>query len=756
MKILSLKYLILVSTLLILSACSVKKYIPEEKTLYTGGTIAFNDTIEIKNRNGLRTMLQGLLKPKPNAKFLGMRPKLYFYYKGQKEKSGFINKFLAKKLGQEPVYFEDVDINSTEDLILNRLNNNGFFGSRVTSEIKKDSAAQTTTVDYTVKTAKPYRIEKYVVERDTLDSLALYNKIENSLADTHLQKNMRFNLDAMKAERVRIDNYLKESGYYNFNGDFLIFEADTNRYDKRRFDLFLNLKSKVPSKSLVPYVIDEVNVYPNYSVEEKKDFKDTTIVDSIKFVQDQVYFKPKRLAPYLLIKPGDKYNPTKSKYTSRRLSNIGTYKFVNIEYVEKDSVTKNGQRRLDANIYLSPLNKRSIRLELQGVTKSNNFAGPGLGVTYTNRNLFKGGELLRINTSFGYEKQFGSGISEGSTSLQLGAKSSLTFPRLLFPIDLHSRFKYSIPKTKIEVGADYLNRTQLYRLQSYSTSFGYLWAANKYVTHQLNPININYVSLGKTSDKFEQVLEENPFLRQSFEQQFIAGLTYSFTYNELVDQSKVGSLYFNLNFDIAGNTVSLFGKESNDGAKTFLGLKYAQYAKTDVDLRYHLKLDNKGQVLVGRLFGGLGLPYANSDALPFVKQYFSGGPYSVRAFKIRGLGPGTYEPENAESGYFDQAGDIRLEANVEYRFPIVQYLNGAIFADAGNVWLTQENEALPGGKFTSDFYKQLGIGTGFGLRVDIQGFVIRFDLAAPLKEPNSSWKFDYDSPVFNFAIGYPF
>ncbi|MFD2433012.1 hypothetical protein ACFSO9_05290 [Mesonia maritima] len=582
MKKTSYKYYFLALFLIgILYSCSVKKFIPEDELLYNGGNIKLIDTLDIKNKSGLQTELNGLLVPKPNTKFLGMRPGLYFYYKAQREKPGFINKFLNKKIGEEPVYFSDVEIPSTEDLIINRLDNNGFFNSRVTSEVKKDSSAQTAKVNYQVSLAQPYKLETFQLERDTLDSLAMYDAISASLSESIIEKDMRFNLDAMKAERQRIDTYLKDKGYYNFNSDFLLFEADTNRYDNRRFDLFLRLKKNVPEKSLVPYIIDEVNVYPNKTVKDEV-IKDTTVVDSINFIQKEVFFKPKRLEPYLLIKPGDRYNPTLSKYTSRRLSSIGTYKFVNIQYKEKDSVAdENGFRHLDAEIELSPLNKRSIRLELQGVTKSNNFTGPGLGVTYANRNLFKGGELLRISGNVGYEQQFFGGNRLGASSLQLGLNTSLTFPRLLFPIpiDTDGRFKYSIPKTKIDLGVDYLNRSQLYSLSSVSTSFGYIWAANRYVTHQLNPINVNYVSLSNTSEEFEQVLDENQFLRRSFDQQFIAGLTYSFTYNELVDADRIGSFYFNFNFDIAGNTIDLFAKENNDGVKTFLGLEYAQYAK---------------------------------------------------------------------------------------------------------------------------------------------------------------------------------
>lgn len=756
MKSNNLKYLFFISIIYLLSACSAKKFVPDGESLYNGSSIKFEDTLEIENRDGLKTMLVNLLKPKTNSKILGMRPNLYFYYKSQREKPGFINKFLGKKIGEEPVYFSDVNVSSTEEIILNRLSNNGFFNSQVISNVESDSTSKTTEVNYTISLTSPYRMEKYEIERDSIDSLALYSEIEKSMNQTFFKKDARFNLDAMKAERTRIDNFLKERGYYNFNGDFLIFEADTNAYDDKRFDLYLKLKNKVPEKSLVPYQIRDVTIYPNYSVESKEEYKDTTKFKAFKFVQNDVFFKPKRLSPYILIKPEENYSPKNSKYTSRRLSNIGTYKFVNINYKENDTVTKNGKRHLDAELFLSPLNKRALRLELQGVTKSNNFAGPGIGLTYSNRNIFKGGELFRLSTNFGYEKQFSSGGSEGSSSLQLGAKTSLTFPRLLFPINIDHRFEYSIPKTKIELGYDYLNRTRLYRLNSLTATFGYIWTANRFVTHRLNPLNINYVSLGKTSEEFDNILDQNPFLRQSFEQKFIAGLTYSFTYNELSDQSKKGGFYTNVNFDIAGNILSLFGKENDEGSKSFLGLEYAQYAKLDIDTRYHYKLDSKGQVLVARVFGGIGLPYGNSNSLPFVKQYFSGGPYSVRAFRIRGLGPGTYAPADGDSGYFDQAGDIRLEANLEYRFPIMQYINGAVFADAGNVWLTKENEALPGGKFSTDFINELGIGAGIGLRIDIQGFVIRFDLASPLKTPNTDWNFEYDSPVFNFAIGYPF
>ena len=750
-------------------SCSVEKYIPEDEFLYRGANLKFTDTVLDKNYKEVKTETEGVLYPQPNSRFLGMYPGLYFHYKAQRENPGIINKFFNKKIGEEPVYFSDVELSETEELIYNRLENRGFFYSLIESNSTIDSLSHTAKVNYQVTLKKPYVLETYQLEKDSLpstDSLELVKKLEKAVDDENsvIKKGMRFDLADFKSERERIDEFLKQEGYYNFNGNFLIFEADTSTYDNKKFDLFLRLKDNVPDKSKVPYIIDDVDVYPNESIETRDQEKDTVSLDSLDFIQAKEFFKPKRLSPYILLKPGQRYNPILSKYTSRRLSSIGTYKFVNIHYKENDTVVdENGFRHLDAIIELSPLQKRSLRAELQGVTKSNNFAGPGLGLTYTNRNWFKGGEQLNIRGSVAYEKQFSSGEQSGLSSLQLGLETSVRFPRLLFPIvDVNKRFKYSIPQTEVKLGIDYLNRSQLYSLNSYQTSFGYVWKANRYVTHQLNPININYVRLGNVTEEFNDILNQNQFLKRSFEQQFIAGLTYGFTYNELVDNYRTGALYFNFNFDIAGNTLSLFDQSATDedgnAVNEFLGLQYAQYAKGDIDIRYHYKLNDDGQVLIARLFSGLGYSYGNSESLPFVKQYFAGGPYSVRAFRIRGLGPGSYQPtdESSYNAYFDRAGDIRLEANLEYRFPLFNYVNGAIFTDAGNVWLLRENDALPGGKFSSSFTNELGIGSGVGVRVDIQGFVIRFDLASPLKRPAKSFEFEYDSPVLNFAIGYPF
>ena len=763
---------ILFSAFLLLQACSVKKFIPEDKLLYTGAQIELQSKDEIANKEDLKDQLQTLITPEPNAKFLGTRWGLYFYYKAQKEKPGFINKFLNKKFGEEPVYLSDVDPFETEELLKNRLENRGYFYSTVdfTVEEKKDQKLASVLYRATLP-EEPYVVENYKMDND---SLRIYQVIKETFPESLIDEGEPFNLPLLKMERERIDNTLKQRGYYNFSSNFLIFEADTNQYDRKKFDLFLRLKKDVPVEAIRPYVVTQVNIYPNYAVGTESLERDTVRYNGKNYIQNEVFFEPEKLDPFILLEEGERYNPIESGRTSRRLTSLGTYKFVNIRYDVLDSLSTDSIGYLEANIFLSPLNKRAIRAELQALTKSNSFAGPHLALTYTNRNLFKGGEILKLTGKVGYEKQFSADADVGNTSVILGVNSDLIIPRMVFPIDINDNwFEYSIPKTKISAGFEYLNRTNLFSLFSVSGSFGYIWKANRYITHELNPFSIDYVQVGNESDRFLNLLKENPFLESSFEQQFIAGLTYSFIYNGMIDTYDTHQFFTNFNLDLAGNTLdALSGGET---PKKFLGLQFAQYAKADVDFRYHYKL-NLEQTIATRFFAGLGIPYGNSDVMPFSRQYFAGGPYSIRAFQIRSLGPGAYNP-TGDLTYYDQMGNIRLEANVEYRFPIFQILKGAVFADAGNVWNTERNniildddltpeqrekqmELIEKGTFGSDFLNEIAVGAGVGLRIDIQNFVIRFDLAAPLRIPwleeGERWDPRPTEPVFNFAIGYPF
>ncbi|OBQ57244.1 BamA/TamA family outer membrane protein [Tamlana sp. s12] len=753
-------FLILSTIVLLCYACSVSRYIPEDERLYTGATLEIesDSTLSDKSKDVIKTNLNSVLNPEPNSKILGMYLGLYFYYQNQKEHPGFINKWLNKNFGEEPIYQSDVKPLEVESLLLNRLDNRGFFYSSASSEFieeeKKASAA------YQVKVAQPYKMENYA-----LDSLPqpIGANIKAHLNKTILKKGMRFDLPLMQLERKRIDQSLKLRGYYNFNERFLLFEADTNQYKNKRFDLYLKMKPETPKPAIVPYEISRINIYPHYNIETDSVNIPSETYNNKNYKQDELFFKLKYLDPFVTIQKGQLYNAETSKNTARRLSQIGTYKFVNIQYKEIDSALTDSLGRLEANIYLSPLNKRALQVELQGVTKSNNFTGPAISVSSINRNLFKGGESFKLSAKFGYEAQFtrGSEDADKLSSTQFGITGELTFPRIIFPIKVGPHFfKYNIPKSKTSLSLDYLNRKEYFSLISATALFGYTWDANKLVTYEVNPITVSYTKPWNITEEFQQILDDNPYMQDSFEQEFISGLTFSFTYNGLLETRKTDQIYFNTKLDIAGNSLSLISKNNADGSPSeIFGLEYAQYAKADIDIYYHHKF-NDDHILASRIFGGYGIAYGNSTLLPNVKQYFSGGPYSVRAFRIRSLGPGTFDGSTVSDTYFDQTGNIRLEANIEYRFPIYSFLKGAAFVDAGNIWNSIENPALPGGKFTSSFMQELGMGVGLGARVDFQGFVIRLDLATPFHNPalpkGERYTFDTQESVLNFAIGYPF
>lgn len=758
---------------MLVNSCSIEKYIPEGEKLYTGAKLELKTESKLTDNKEIETELLNLIEPNPNTTFLGMKPALFFHYKAQREKPGFIYKFLNKSFGEEPVYFSSVKPDRVEDLILNRLDNNGFFYSQSSSEVVSDS--NYASVNYSASLPEPYVLENYTLESD---SLPIYKEIEKMLPETALVKGDRFDLDLLKVERARLSNGLKQKGFYNSQEDLLIFEADTNQYKNRKFDLFLRLKKDVPARASIPYTIDSITVYPNYSIEGDTlplTKENVTQIDSIDFVQNELYFKPKLLESYLLFNEGSLYDANTSKQTSNRLSALGSYKYVNIQYTELDTTATDGDGgSLAASIYLAPLTKRSIRAELQAVTKSNGFTGPGILLSHTNRNVFKGGETFSISASFSYESQLSSGSNSSLSSIAGGLKGDLVIPRSI-PFS-PSRFKYAVPKTKISLGADFLQRSQLFTLSSVNATFGYTWKENQYVFHTLDPISINYSKLSKVTDEFQTILDDNEYLNQSFEQRFIAGLLYSFTYDEVSKLSKEAPIYFSTNVDLAGNMLNLV----SGGSGTIFGSEYAQYAKVDADLRLYLRWKND-QTLVSRIYAGWGVPYGNSSTLPFVKQFYSGGPYSVRAFNIRSLGPGNFnaETENATTDYFDQSGNLKLETNVEYRFPLFSYLKGAFFVDAGNVWLTGDYSDIEAnqlnssfsetlftdGKFEKDWLKEVAAGVGFGVRLDIQSFVIRLDLASPLRIPyeaeNERWNVPFfgkadNNMTLNFAIGYPF
>lgn len=750
-------------------SCSTTKNLQQGERLYEGGKLQVKDTESSKYKKELERDLEEVNKPNPNKKIGGIRLGLWAHQKVERDKAGFYAKWVNKRIGEEAVLLNQVNISSVQKLMKNRMENLGYFNSKIEYEVVENK--KTGYVEYEISPGNRIHIDSIhykKVGEQKVDSLISHYLEE----EKPIKENEPFSLQKLKDTRTDISEFLKNQGYYYFSSNNLLFEADTLSTEKQNKAIMeLRIKDDASELALVPFEIEEIHVFPKYTLDtsEGANSGDTTVLNNVEFIQAEVFFRPDRLYPYLFMKEGELYSPENERYTNKRLNSLKTYRFVNIRYQE-DSLLENDIGQLTANIYLSPLNKRSFSSELQAVSKSNNFVGPNLNFEYLNRNLFKGGEALRLSTKIGYEAQLNSGnIETGLNSIETGVAAELIFPRMVTPFPIEEKFRFSIPKTKFKLSYDLLNRSQWFNLNSFLAVYGFEWNPNIFVSHKLNPISINYISIGNKSEAFSTLLQDNPFLARSFEQQFIPGMSYSFQWSQLVRNIKRNRFFFAFNADFAGNALALAqnmgGVRGDD--KKFWGQSYAQFSRFDFDLRNYQNIGKESR-LVSRVFAGFGLPYGNSVSLPYSKQYFSGGPNSVRAFRIRSLGPGNYQAENATDGtsFFDQAGDIKVEANLEYRFPLISFLKGAVFTDAGNVWL--RNADGRDGKFTSNWINEMAIGSGIGLRVDIEFFVIRLDVATPLRKPtdngfqwqerfemgNKSWR--QENINWNFGIGYPF
>lgn len=757
-------------------ACSVNKYIPEGESLYKKVTIDIIPNARVPGQKRVRTELENRLAPKPDKSFLGTRPGVWLYYStGADHKT----KGIGKKLGRPAVLLSDLSPENSAKMMEGYLNNTGYFRSHVTSEvITKNKKSE---IKYTVLLNPPFRLIK--INRRVVDSLKLPDVAKGIYEESLLRPRQRFNLERLKAEQVRIEGVMENHGYYYFDDQHLIFEADST-VGKRKVELDLLLEKDVPARALRVYKVKNINIIPNYDLnnDSLSTTADTIRVDGFNYIDNQHNFRPEIITNVINLRPDSTYRRINHEYTLSHLMGLRTFKFVNIKYSEDP----HDSSALNASIYLTPLLRKSLRIQLQAVSKSNNFVGPGLEFTFTNRNFLRGAELFQLKFHSAYEVQISRQQSGALNSLESGAESSLSIPRFITPIYIPYRSAKYVPQTQFRIGYNLQQRLDYFSLASFNTAFGYLWRETTVRTHELYPIDISLVRAGKTSVAFEDLLKASPALANSFQNQFIIGSRYSFTLNTQIkedieakyDPTEISksNFYLNGNVDLSGNILNALqriGGEKESGL--IMGVPYSQYFKVDADFRYYYDISKKSK-LVTRLYAGVGYAYGNSTNLPYIKQYSSGGSNSIRAFPARSIGPGIYNVRldsavRTATYFIDQRGDIKLEGNVEYRFDIIKVLKGAVFVDAGNIWLRKEDPQRPGSQFKkSSAVDELAVGAGFGLRVDFSFFVLRFDTAFPLRRPwlaegqrwvledfqprDKDWR--RDNLILNIAIGYPF
>ncbi|WP_235048343.1 translocation and assembly module lipoprotein TamL [Arcticibacter svalbardensis] len=744
-----------------LAACNVTKNVPEGDFLYTGAKVKIEDKdVKKKDKKILEPDLTSLLRPKPNMSILGIRPKIWIYNITRNAKKGPLK--WIKKYGEPPVLFSSVKVDYNRDIVSNRLENKGFFVANTSADTTIHGKKASLTY---LATAGP----RYLINtvNFTTDSSDLGKAVHATAEESQLKIGDSYDLDVIKVERERIDSRLKEQGFYYFSPENLIIQVDSTTAD-HKVDLYMNIKDATTEKAKDIYKINNIFIYPNFKLRDTVQGKSPAAVKYKDFyVIDRTnMFKPAVFERTMFFYKGDTYNRADHNLSLSRLTSLGTFKFVKNQFIESDTT----QKALDAYYYLTPMAKKSIRAEITGRTNSANFTGSEFTLSWRNRNAFRGAELLTLSAYVATDVQV-SGNNSGDGIFRYGTEANLSIPRFLTPFKLNTSSAY-IPRTKIVLGYDRLERQSSYKLNSFRTSLGYTWKESLEKEHQLTVLGVTYVHAPTVTDAYKLLAATNSTYRNAIEDQFIIGPNYNFNYTNTARAYKKNTFYFNANLDMSANLLGLIQGAKEENEKKLFGTPYSQYVRGELDFRHYYKLGLNSQ-WASRLIMGYGEAYGNSRSLPFVKQFFIGGTNSLRAFRARSLGPGIYRDPAQDSNdtiSADQSGDIKLEFNTEFRPKLFSIVRGALFLDAGNIWLLNNDTNRSGAKFTKDFMKELAVGTGAGVRIDASILILRLDLAFPLRKPwlpeGERWVFDEinfgnkewrkDNLVLNLAIGYPF
>ncbi len=748
-----------------LAGCSNTRYLKGNQKLYTGSSVKITDQEASKSeRSSLKSELASSIRPKPNSSFLGMRIKLYAYnLAGEPKRSKGMRYNLRNKFGQAPVLDSDFSMEHNIQVMQNMLENKGYFYPIV----KGDTVVKGKKMEarFDVKTGRQYKIRNVTFVTDTSQ---LSKNVAATADKTMLKKGTPYNLDLIKGERERIDKALKETGYYYFKPEYLYAQIDSTVGDYE-VDMYVRVKNnETPDQAFKQFSIRNVYIYPGYSIDRYN--SDTSKRKAEKYggfyISDPRHrYKPVIFTQSMQFASGDLYNLTDHNLALNRLINIGTFKFVKNRFEQVSS------DQMDVYYYLTPYPRKSLRLEIGASTKNDSRVGSQITVSWRHRNAFRGAELLSLKVNGGFEMQYGGNVTSQPNIYQLSTEIGITFPRFIVPFIKIKPSSLFPPKTTFVTGYEFQVKQGLYDIQSFKIGMGYIWKEEIRKEHKFYPININYVRTNQIDKDTTIIINYNTLVFNGL----IIGPTYEYTFNSNVTHPKRPNFYFNGLADFSGNLLGLImGTRITDTPfvpKQVLGTDFAQYVKVQLDFRYFKPITPKTNWASRALFG-LGFPYGNSYRLPNVKQYFSGGNSSLRGFRSRTVGPGTFNAQELmdKGDYVEILGDLKLELSSELRTKVYKFFQVGLFVDAGNVWNYRAESAYPGGKFSKDFYKQLAVDAGVGVRLDFSILLLRGDFAIPIRKPwladGDRWVFDQialgdphwrsQNIIFNLAIGYPF
>lgn len=755
----------------LITGCSVTSNLPQGEQLYIGrGKTKILQQDNSKEGQRAIAAAEAQINVAPNGALFGSpRSRLPIQF-GLLFHNAFVNdsSFIGRKMygvfASEPVLLSAVNTPVRSILALNTLREHGYFNAAIQDSIAfsgKDSLQAK--AYYTFNMGNPYRYDSIsYLPAWTFPNGWTYNHSELSTIRTGNQ----FNFAQIQADKESITSLLRDNGYYYFSPEMLQYEVDTVAVSGKA-QMRIRLKEGLSTGGIKPWKIGKVTITVNGNIRET--MRDSMLFEGVKVRYNQsIPIRKKVLTRRVFLRPDTYYSQTNEQNTLQALSRIGAFSYTDLSFVPVDTVN----HILDLHVN-SMLDKPwDMTIEALFKKKSNNFMGPGLSLSAARRNTFGGGERLSASLYGSYEWQNLKNIfrtTEGMNSYEFGTDLSLSAPAILLPgISDHL---YPFPTTTdFTLSASMLHRARYFRMLSFGLSATYMFNRWMHHKHTITPLRLKYNMLSHRTTEFNDIMAKNTALALSLRSQFIPEISYTYTFDDIFLSRGSHHLWMEYSLSEAGNLVNaayaIAGKGYND-TKKFLGVPFAQYVRLTGDVHYTYTI-TPTQTLAARIAGGAIFSYGNSTIAPYSEQFYVGGANSIRAFPVRSIGPGAYQPSTGQFAFIDQVGEFKLEANLEWRVRLLGSLHGALFLDAGNVWLLREDVSRPQGALSeiqrpSDFFNQIALGTGLGIRYDLGLLILRVDVGMGLHLPYSTSRQGYynipnfwDGMAYHFAIGYPF
>jgi len=761
-----------------------------------GASLLNKNHISINKEGIKKSDLIPYIKQVPNKRIFGTRFHLGLYNLSNINKEKWPHNWL-RKIGEEPVIYDSYLTTKTREQIKSYVTSKGYFDGHVSDTVQ--TINRKSDVFYYVDLHRPYTIRNltYEIGDSNIRNLCFFDSV-NCL----IQRGKPYDVDVLQAERTRFERFIRDHGFFGFTNDYISYKVDStvgNRQVDLKYDVMnftrLDANNRISAGPFAVYTIKNIYIYPDFVPKEALEGGEAYLKSLDTTNYKGYYFITSRKKPEvkydliiqaLYLKAGSVYNVTSTEQTQTHLLSLKIYRLVIINYNDsKDNESLQGMElKLDCNIQLSLLSQQSYKIELEGTNSAGNLGG-ALNLIYQHINLFHGAELFSTKLKGAYAAYVQKDKRLSSTS-EYGLETSLRLPKFIVPF---FKFEYFVkkfnPYTTIMAAYNFQKLPVFTRTVANAT-FGYNWKAGNYKEHIFNPIQFNIVKLPFIDPVFKAMILSSTYQTGSYTEVLILGGNYSFIFNNQKILNSRDYWFLRVNAETSGNFLStiynlsgarkdssavqkdLSGSQKIVNSYHFLGQPFAQYVRTDIDIRYNYKFNNVGSI-VYRGFFGIAIPYGNSSAVPFEKQYFGGGANGIRAWQVRSLGPGSYNPHppgDTSIVFLNETADIKLEANAEYRFKLFWILEGAVFLDAGNIWSYIDDPARPGSQFRfNKFYKDIAIGTGTGFRFDFKFVIARVDVGMKLRDPlldgTSHWimlngPYRRDDFTIVLGIGYPF